>query len=149
MAGHLIDFDAARAERTKEPLMLRAYGQTFELPGSLPAALFLDIVALEEAKGVDAEVTFKDSLGLLQRVFPPAVLDQLLESDDFSVDDFIELAALVVKTYMATPAAKEASGNSPAPNRAARRATKSTPSRGSHAGLKTPNLPTVEPGETS
>jgi hypothetical protein len=147
MASRLIDFDATRAERTKEPLMLRAYGQTFELPGSLPAALFLDIVALEETKGAGAEVTFKDSLGLLQRVFPPDVLDRLLESDDFSVDDFTELAALVVQTYMTTPGQESTSGNSPAPNRAARR---HPPVRGnSRASLMVPTLPTVEPGETS
>lgn len=147
--SRLIDFDAARAERTKEPLMLRAYGQTFELPGSLPAGLFLDIVAMEEARGSDSEVTFKDSLSLLQRVFPPAVLDQLLESDDFGVDDFTELAALVVQNYMAMRANRETAGNSPAPNRAARRATTSTRSRGSHVGTKIQSLPTVEPGETS
>lgn len=149
MASRLIDFDAARAERVKEPLMLRAYGQTFELPGSLPAALFLDIVALEEAKGTAGEVTFKDSLALLQRVFPQDVLDQLLESDDFSVDDFTELAGLVVRTYMETPANKETAGNSPAPNRTARRHPAASVPRGSHAGSTLPNPPTTEPGETS
>jgi hypothetical protein len=147
--ARLIDFDAARAERTKEPLLLRAYGQTFELPGSLPAALFLDIVALEEAKGAEAEVTFNESLGLLQRVFPAKVLDQLLESDDFSVDDFTELAGLVVKTYMTMPGQESTQGNSPAPNRAARRHP-ATPVRGnSRASSTVPKPPTDEPGDKS
>ena len=142
--GNYIDFDAARADRVNEPLMLHAYGMDFELPGSIPAALFLDIVRMNEEQGAEAEMTTKDALSLLRRVMPQAVLDTLLARDDFSLGDFSELTSIIVQTYMDVQP-----GNSPAPNRATRRATKSTQSRGSQGGSTIPKAPTGEPGETS
>jgi hypothetical protein len=122
MADRFIDFDAARAERTKEPLILRAYGQEFVLPGSMSAALFLDILRMEAERGQDAEVSVKDAIGLLRRVLPDEVLEDLTARPDFGLDDLIALAGMVTKAYSNT--AENAPGNPPAPNRAARRATK-------------------------
>ena len=120
--GNYIDFDAARSERTKEPLTLRAYGQEFELPGAMSAALFLDVLRMEEERGTDAEVSVKDAVGLLKRVLSDEVLDNLTARPDFDLNDLIELAQLVMRAYNQTPEGD--SGESPAPNRAARRATK-------------------------
>lgn len=118
MDSRFIDFDAERAERTKEPLILRAYGQEFELPGTMSAALFLDVVRMGEEKGSDAQVSAKDSIGLLRRVLPDEVLDSLTARADFDVNDLIELAKMVMQAY------HEQSGEAPAPNRATRRRAK-------------------------
>jgi hypothetical protein len=122
MGDRFIDFDAARAERTKEPLMLRAYGMDFELPGAMSAALFLDILRMEEEQGKDAEVSVKDAITLLKRVLPEEVLNSLTARPDFGLDDLIELAGMVTQAY--SNVSENDSGNSPAPNRAVRRATK-------------------------
>ena len=144
--SRFIDFDAARAERTKEPITLRAYGVDIELPGTIPASLMLDIVDLEERKGSDEPVTVKESLKMIRRVLPQEVLDGLLARDDFDMDDFAELTGLIVQTYMGVEP-----GNSPAPNRAARRHPAKSAQRGSQSGLTPPkaNAPTPDPGETS
>lgn len=117
MGDRFIDFDAARSERTKDSLVLRAYGQEFVLPGSMSAALFLDILRMEEERGPDAQVSVKDATTLLKRVLPDEVLEELTARPDFSLDDLIELAGMVTRAY-----SSESAGNPPAPNR--RRATK-------------------------
>lgn len=148
----LIDFDAARAERTKEPLLLRAYGETFELPGSMPASLFLDILRIEQERDSKSKVTVKEAVGLLRRVLPQEILDGLVARSDFEMDDLIELSGMVMRAYMGA-SSRDDSGEAPAPNRAARRhpPTKSAQSRGSRAGLTSPSQkpPTAPAGQTS
>ena len=150
MAGRLIDFDAARAERENEPLILRAYGQDFELPGSMSAAFLLDVLALQDEKGADAEVSVTDATRILRRVLPQEVLDELLENEDFSAEDFTELSGMVMRAYTGAPEPGEA----PAPNREERRhppAATSPRSRGSHGGSSTPKKPAAKrsPGNPS
>jgi hypothetical protein len=144
MTSRFIDFDAARAERENEPLLLRAYGRDFELPGSMPASVLLDVLRMQADYGDNAEVTVKDAFGILRRILPVDVLDALTAREDFSAEDFVDLAQMVMQAYQ---------GESPAaPNRAARRhppePTKSTPSRGKSAG-STPRKTPASPGPTS
>lgn len=120
MESRYIDFDAARAERKKEPLLLHAYGQDFELPASMPASLFLDVVRMEQERSRESEVTQSDAADLLRRVLPEDVLDNLLARDDFALEDLVELAGMVIRAYSSGPGE---SGEAPAPNRATRRAT--------------------------
>jgi aminoglycoside phosphotransferase family enzyme len=117
MDGRYIDFDAARAERKQEPLRLRAFGQEFELPGSMPASLFLDVVRMEREQGGQSVLTTKDAIRLLSRVLPEDVLDSLVAQPGFTLDDLIELARMVMAAYTGA-----GSGEAPAPHRAARRA---------------------------
>lgn len=121
MDERYIDFDAARAERRQEPLRLRAFGQEFDLPGSMPASLFLDVVRMEKEQGGQSVLTTKDAIGLLSRVLPADVLDSLVAMPTFTLDDLIDLARMVMAAYTGGAAS---SGEAPAPNRAARRATK-------------------------
>lgn len=118
MSERFIDFDAARAERVQSPLRLRAFGQEFELPGSMPASLFLDVVRMEKEQGGESVLTTKDAIGLLSRVLPADVLDNLVAQPGFTLDDLIDLARMVMAAYTGAD-----SGEAPAPNRAARRAT--------------------------
>jgi hypothetical protein len=124
MTGRFVDFDAARAEREEETLTLRAYGKTFELPGSMSAALLLDLLRMEEENGHDAEVSVRDAVGLLRRALPASVLDELLAADDFMAEDFVELASMVLRAYSAGD-----QGEAPAPNREERRRQSRPPAR--------------------
>lgn len=51
-----IDFDAFRAERSAEPIVLRLGGEDYELPPALPASIALDLIRLRKEKGDTAEV---------------------------------------------------------------------------------------------
>jgi len=153
MTGRFIDFDAARAERSSEPLELRAYGMTFVLPGSMSAALFLDVLHMQSEKGDEAQVTPADAIDLLGRVLPEDVLEELLERDDFSAEDFVELAALVMRAYMSKvtrPGEEPPPGKAGASRPGARRSTpaKSARSRGSRA-RSNGRPPKAAPGTTS
>jgi aminoglycoside phosphotransferase family enzyme len=142
-----IDFDAARKERRREPLILQAYGERFELPAALPAALFLDVLRLDAERSGSAEINGQDALELMQRVLPIDVLDALLERDDFSLEDLVDLAELVMQAYTEKG---EVPGESAAPNRATRRhpPAASARSRGSRAGSSGPKS-RVSPGTGS
>jgi len=135
MAGRYIDFDAARAERADEPLVLRAYGEEFELPASMPASVLLDVVRWQEERGGDGDLTVTDSISILRRMLPEDVLDSLLERTDFSTDDLTDLVRLVAGAYSGEV------GEAPAPSREERRrkaTAPSTRSRGSRAGSTAP-----------
>jgi hypothetical protein len=141
MAGRFIDFDAARAEREDEPLVLRAYGQDFELPSSMSAALLLDVLALQEEAGADHEITTQDATRILRRVLPADVLDELTDREDFSADDFVELSGMVMRAYAGAPDP----GEPPAPNRETRRHTAPSPRRGSRATSPAPKSAAAKP----
>jgi hypothetical protein len=112
--GRMIDFDAARAEARKEPLVLRAFGQEFELPPAMPAGLFLDLLALESGDA-SAEVSYKDAIQLLGHVLPKDVLEQLRNRPDFTIDELSEMSGMVIQAYMGR--APEPRGEAPAPSR--------------------------------
>ena len=121
MTGKYIDFDEARAERRREPVVLHAYGQDFELPGAIPAGILLDIVRMQEERGEAGEMTTGDAVGLLSRVLPKDVLDALLGHDDFDMADLLDLLQMVMAVY--TSPAEEGSGEAKAPAKAARRSS--------------------------
>ena len=138
MTGRFIDFDAARAEREAEPLTLRAYGETFELPPFMPASILLDVVRWQEERDSDEELTVADSVSILRRMLPEDVLSALLERDDFSTDDLSDLVRLVAGAYSGD------SGEAPPPNRAQRR---SKPRSGASQGSSQPKpRKTASPG---
>ncbi len=147
MTKRFIDFDAARAEWNDEPLTMRAYGETFELPSAMPASVMLDVVRMQADNGDEAEISVNDALSLLRRVVPADVLDKLLERDDFSTDDFGELVRLIMGAYMGGDV-----GEAPAPNREQRRSSTpptSTPSRGSRGTSNARKTPKASPGRKS
>jgi len=149
MTGRFIDFDAARAERADESLLLRAYGQTFELPGSMPASVLLDIVRLHADLGAGGEIPSTDVAGLLRSMLPGDVLDVLLERADFSTQDLEQLLRLVMQSYMASTEASV--GEASAPSRKERRSkapAQSTRPRGSRAQSPGRQKPAA-PGTTS
>ncbi len=91
-----IDFDAARAERQREPVVVRIFGRDWELPASLPAKVMLDVVAAQ-AKGVD-EMTESQGAELVRALVPKDIFDAWLD-EGFSVDDLVELVPMLIRIY--------------------------------------------------
>jgi hypothetical protein len=142
MTSRFIDFDATRAERENESITLQAFGETFDLPGAMPASVLLDIVRMTDARGDDADMTVSESVELLRRMVPPTVLDPLLDRDDFTTEDLFDLVKLVVGAYAGE------SGETPAPNREQRR---QAPRRRGSPGQSKPAVPKAKasPGRKS
>lgn len=70
MASKFRDYDAAWAERTDEPIPFgRIYGEDVTLPAKLPAKLALDVVALRDEHGDDAEVPPGIVLDIVHQLF--------------------------------------------------------------------------------
>jgi hypothetical protein len=99
MADRFIDFDAARAERKHEPLILKAFGREFNLPARMPAGLFLDILRLNAEKGAEAELSDTEAFGIMGRLLPKDVLDELLACPDFDLEDLEALTEMVFDAY--------------------------------------------------
>jgi hypothetical protein len=119
MAPRYIDFDEARAERRREPVVLHAYGRDFELPGNIPAGVLLDVVRIQDEQGPDSELSTGDSLGMLSRMLPQDVLDELLSHADFDMADLLQLLHMVMAVY--TAPAGDGPGEQASPSGAARR----------------------------
>lgn len=91
-----IDFDAARAERQRDPVVVRIFGRDWELSSSLPAKVMLDIITAQ-ATGVD-EMTESQGAELVRALVPNAIFDAWLD-EGFSVDDLVELVPMLIRVY--------------------------------------------------
>jgi len=121
MTSHYIDFDEAWAEHRPEPLPLHTPWGDYELPGSIPASLMLQIVRMQGAGGDDAEMTSGDVLRLLIAILPQDILDELTSHADFSAEDLIKLLGMVMGEY--TGGSEGGSGKATAPAKAARKSS--------------------------
>lgn len=146
--SRIIDFDAARAEREREPLLLRAYGREFSLPPTMPATLFLDIIRLQDEGRFDDDLTDMEAYGLLRRVVPASVLDELRQEEDFAVDDYADLCRLIMQAYMQTGEDGPGEPEAPSGEKSATSA-KSPKPRGSHAASKSRKATTTRTGSRS
>jgi hypothetical protein len=114
-----VDFDAARAERVVEPLILKAYGREFQLPPAMSAALFLDIISMREGREDSDAVTFADAQMLLRNIMSEEMLADLLTEPNFSADDLISLAMMIMQAYTSGPSEVSPGGASaPSPKTA-------------------------------
>lgn len=92
--GRYIDFDAARAERKREPVVVRAFGEDWQLPASLPAAPVLDIIAKDSGD----DLTPSEGIALLRQIIPSETFAAWLERG-LDLDDLMDLISLVMRAY--------------------------------------------------
>lgn len=76
MGGRFLDWDTARAERAREPLIVRLFEQDWSLPADMPAEVMLEIVRLEAEEGPDSEVSDAQVFSALSRVVPADILEE-------------------------------------------------------------------------
>lgn len=110
----VVDFDAARRERKREPVRLIISGRTHELTSGVPAGLALDMLRFRVVKHADdapdehdcstfgceqtddIDIPDAEVIGVAERLFGPTVWAAVLE--DLDLD---ELPALVEMTFRA------------------------------------------------
>lgn len=95
-----IDFDAFRAERAKDPILLTIGGKQYELPPSMPASLALDVMKMRETLGGDAEPSIDDLLKFGGALFGGRDKFQtVLEESGLELSELPDLVQMVVEAY--------------------------------------------------
>lgn len=99
-----VDFDAFRAEQKLEPLKLRIGGKERELPPSLPAALALDVIRLQEALGPDADPGVEDLMKIGAGLFggKDAFLEVLADGG-VGMTELPSLIEMIIAEYTRVP----------------------------------------------
>lgn len=98
-----VDFDAFRAEQKLEPLALKIGGKTYDLPPSLPAALALDVIRLNETMQKDEEPKVEDLLRIGAALFGGSEqFHSVLTEAGVSLEELGDLIQMVVEAYTGT-----------------------------------------------
>lgn len=122
----VVDFDAARAERRREPVILRVGGREYTLSAGLPASVALDMIRWHAEHGDQYVIPYEELDSVGRRLFGSENWAQILDHGRLDLD---ELGDLVQRTVEAL----QAKDDGP-PNRAVRRASRSRASAGSTTG---------------
>lgn len=126
--GRTIDFDAARAEREREPVVLRIGGRDYVLTAGLPASVGLALSRYRVEGTEDVKVPPDQVPGLLERLFGADNWADILEHAGLTMD---ELPDLLERTVRELNGGEQ---DDDPPNRAARRAGARRASAGSATG---------------
>lgn len=114
MSSRYIDFDAALAEASEEPVVVRYQGRDWELYSSIPAKTIFRIMRLEaEGRGTQ-EFDRGELLRLLTEAVPSEVLEAWLDSG-ISIDRMTRLLKLVMVAYRADGESDDESAEGKAP----------------------------------
>lgn len=97
-----IDFDAFRQEKSKEPIALVIGGETYMLPGSLPAAVAIDVIRMRDRlDGSDGNsavpIEELDTIG--KSVFSEGTWRAILVKHQLTVDEMGELFKRTLEAY--------------------------------------------------
>lgn len=99
-----VDFDAFRAEQKKEPLELLISGKTYQLPSTLPAALALDVVRLNEEMQADEDAKIEDLLRVGAAIFGGSEQFQtVLSESGVGLDELADLIKMIIEAYTGAP----------------------------------------------
>jgi hypothetical protein len=109
-----IDYDAARAEARKDPVVVRAFGREWELYSALPARVVFDIVRAQ-ASG-QAEFSTQQAMDLITRLVPEGVLDAWLDAGMVFDDSFNALVQNIMRAYLSGPDEEPAEGKATGPD---------------------------------
>lgn len=108
-----IDYDAARAEAQRDPVVVRAFGRDWQLFTALPAAVVFDIVRAQA--GGQAEFSTEQAMALIERLVPADVLAAWLDAGMVFDDAFNALVTAIMRAYLAGPDEEPAEGKAEAP----------------------------------
>lgn len=124
-----IDFDAARAERQREPVRLRIGGEWYDLGAGLPASIALDLIRFKAAEGEGFEIPEGELDGMGRRLFGADNWVAILDRGRLELEEMGDLIRMTVEALQG----RDGQDDDP-PNRGSRRAAGSRASAGSTTG---------------
>lgn len=115
-----IDFDEAWKERDDSPVVVRMFGQDWELPGSISAKIMLDVIRLQAESGPEAELNEAQLASMLARIVPEEIMNQWLDRG-LAVDQYGDAIMRLISLYTGQPLETLVGeqGEAPAPNEGA------------------------------
>ncbi len=92
------DFDAFWAEKEREPLRFKAFGEECELPPSLPMAALLKVVRLQREHGEATAIPQADLLDIGDELFGSDLMERFL-AKRVDMDQFGDLISWTIDQY--------------------------------------------------
>ncbi len=126
MSPRVVDFDAARAERRRDPVTLRIGGEAMILSAGVPASVALDLIRLKADEGEAFVVPYEELQSIGQRLFGEDNWARILDRHRLDLDELGDLIKMTVD-------ALQTRDDGP-PNRAKRRSAGRRASAGSKTG---------------
>lgn len=123
----VVDFDAARSERRREPVLLRIGGHEYQLSAGIPASVALDMIRLRAHEGDHFAIPYEELESIGARLFGADNWTAILDRERLDLEELGELIKMTVD------ALQSGSDDGP-PNRATRRAKPRRASAGSKTG---------------
>jgi hypothetical protein len=98
-----VDFDSFRAEQKDEKIEFIIDQTTYYLPGSIPAALAVDIIRMQTKLDADDEVPTEQVDTFGRSLFGPTIWESLLREHRITVNELSPLLEQVMKAYTDDP----------------------------------------------
>lgn len=95
----IIDFDQMIQEMRAPKLLMRAFGESIELPAQLPALVALRLLRLDEAQQVPAGVLIE----LMELVYGPERVHGWVERPDCTLDMLAVLLKVTLEAIQGAP----------------------------------------------
>jgi hypothetical protein len=97
-----LDFDAFRAERKREPVMIRIGGKVYSLAPALPAALALDVVRLSKEQDAGDDVKPEDLINVGSSLFgSEEKFREMLVEGEVALDEIADIVKMLLEAYTA------------------------------------------------
>jgi hypothetical protein len=109
MSTRYVDFDAARAEAQREPVVVKAFGEEWKLGSSMPAEI--PIMSARWASEDRGDLTEGEQMLLISKLVPEDVLTQWF-ARGLTVDDLDVLVPAIINAFNAP---QESEGEAEAP----------------------------------
>lgn len=131
--SRVVDFDAARAERRREPVILRIGGQDYSLSAGLPASVALDLIRMQAETDGELVIPHTQLEDLASRLFGEATWREILDRHRLDLEELEELLRRVIAALQGGDASAKDDG-SPNPPAGDRPTTARRGSAGSKTG---------------
>ncbi len=107
-----IDFDEMWKERDTSPVIVRMYGQDWELPSALPASVMLEANRLRAEEGDEAEVSKAQMEVVLSQIVPEETLKQWF-AHGLGVDQYGDIIRSLIELYNSADEDDEGEAHAP------------------------------------
>ena len=113
MTSRFIDYDAARAEARRDPVVVRAFGRDWPLFDALPARVVFDIVRAQA--GGQEEFSTAQAMSIIEHLVPADVLEAWFDLGLTFDDAFNTLVQSIMRAYISGGDEEPAEGKAEAP----------------------------------